>query len=174
MFSVLSTAAKAAPVISDTSVVCSVTTESSRGDGHPSPSIDLYSYEIHCRGGGTSTYIDPLPCIPFDPISAPCGAQPVRKSIPVCSLSLLQQPTERFHPRRPSLRYCPLQQTDTRVRPLEPYRKCRSHGPPTWSSVASIICCAPQFVIPVSRYLARSLRKADRVWQGVRPSASFP
>ena len=37
-----------------------------------------------------------------------CGALPVRKSIPVCTLSLLQQSTLRFHPRWPSSGFRPL------------------------------------------------------------------
>jgi hypothetical protein len=90
-----------------------------------------------------STYIDPLPCIPLDPYPLPsrgtAGSQ--------VNTSLLLKPTSIANLRTLSsiaiLKILFSQQTDTRVRPLEPYRKCRTCGPPTQSSVASIICCAP-------------------------------
>lgn len=63
------------------------------------------------------------------------------------------------------LRILSSQQTDTRVRPLEPYRKCRNCGPPTQSSVASIICCAPQIVSLFRATLQDLSSKADRVSQ---------
>ncbi|KAF1966335.1 hypothetical protein BU23DRAFT_560345, partial [Bimuria novae-zelandiae CBS 107.79] len=56
-------------------------------------------------------------------------------------------------------------QTDTRVRPLELYKKCRNCGPPTQSSVASIIRCAPQTVNLFRATLQDLSNKTNRVSQ---------